>query len=632
MILKSTEIDSVDRFNTKKLFKYKVRTLTGRKTISIDKPCIVLGSMGSGKSTFCSRYLSSISKNQLLNSQGLTQNLKQTPTDFSCDIESARQSLLATLEERFKQIVKNHCLTHYFEENNIQLWDYGVNFSRLDGRIFPKTIFQHQVGGDAGDMAFMSFFPKAKISNFLKNAFMIPKSFSVDEIEKLIPKLAISYLEKFEIGSINFKNHYSLASANYLGILKILDDISCFNPSIGVTKETIETKFNEIAAKQAFCDWSIKFILKKKRRSEYVNNRLLKIETEIKVPVFISGDGADYFENELSDTQRLVVHRVLMETAFEFITLNPKGNIFAFDEPTTFLDPASFDVLFSFLESFDQSNDVFIATHDPLLIMKAIEKNTYDFLQLSRKGEFVEIQKITDNPFALRKVLNRVTDGRTFFNGSNNIIESFLKNTPESSLVFCEGKTDVDLLEYFQASVLKDSLYSLAFRNFLSSIKFLFFFEREENSGGAGNLRKIIEEFKMNESRLPEKRIFGLFDGDDAGFKEVGSLDLKANRAPLHGRITFFSETQKVGVLIQPFPKKVLKDFPSLQEVQIEHTLYHVAKVVGLEYFDLGNGSFPRRKKRDVVSCLKSKYISLSRDQKEIVFSEIKRLVEKFQV
>jgi len=89
----------------------------------------------------------------------------------------------------------------------------------------------------------------------------------------------------------------------------------------------------------------------------------------------------------------------------------------------------------------------------------------------------------------------------------------------------------------------------------------------------------------MNESRLPNKRIFGLFDGDDTGFKEVGLLKLKATKAPLHGKISFFKETQKVGILIQPFPKKVLKDFPDLQEIQIEHTLYHAAKEVGLEFF-----------------------------------------------
>jgi len=624
MKLVAKKIPHRNRFE-KKTLKYKIVSSKNRRTINVAKYCMIVGAMGSGKSTFCGAYLNSIvpQKTNVSSSHGIREHLRYQPINFNSNRVQATSEIMRAIQFRMWKIIGGQCRTKYFNDNPTEPVVYSSedNFGDILNRpIVKKSLFQKYGGGDSGDSIMIALFDRLSILSFVAETKLLPEETTLAQIQNQISKLAIEFLNTIKGPTDLGKNIKSISGSVQampcLYVLKTLNDLNFANPRIGATTHRIKSVFNSLQSQ-----FRLNF---EEREVEFHKDFDQSSKRIMKIPVFVFG-GNSFYEEELSDTQKIIVHGLLLKTIFEIVNLTFENMVFAFDEPSAYMDPAGYDNLFDFFRIFESADQIFVTTHEPLLLMKALNENDFDVIKLSQFEGIVDITRIKDDPYQIRKTLNRITDGKTFFNGTNNILSSFLENTPESVIILCEGETDVKLFELFQETVLEKMLYSLSFRNFLKTVKFVHFFKATAK-GGAGNLRKIIEEFKMNDKELTGKKVFALFDGDNEGFKQAGLLSLKATKLPLHGKLVLLGE--HTGYLLQPIPKDVSTAFPDRSSVVIEHALYGLRNEISLKFNQ--SGEFVGKNKSTYFKNLASFLDSSSVSTNEKKLNELKRIVSTF--
>lgn len=400
---------------------------------------------------------------------------------------------------------------------------------------------------------------------------------------------------------------------------------SFVNHEVGLTHVNLESIFKESDSEKK---WSLKFNLV--NEVHYGPNG--QNTTTVSLQPYYSADAEVYSYADLSTTQRLEVYTVLTRSVVALLKADMSSIVFIFDEPDARIDPASLNYLLDLIDLYHDSKAVFVTTHNPALLSLCSKRVDFDILGFSRSESGTEIRKITNNGYAIRKVLNRLTGGINFISTHETISEGFLKSAPEANLIFMEGKTDVELMRTTQQQITDFKLFSDELREFLKNVVILNLFTDEAENEGAGSLAQVIKMvFPVEALDRQDKRIVAIFDSDSAGLAASSSIYQSYLHRPGPGVVVRYGNGRKLYANLHcpmSLPEGI---FTGKAGPTIEHMLHHKKDELMLR-FDALNGKFAGNNKTATNTKLLQHLNTCNKLQKEECLSEFQIIFESLRV
>lgn len=203
-----------------------------------------------------------------------------------------------------------------------------------------------------------------------------------------------------------------------------------------------------------------------------------------------------------------------------------------------------------------------------------------------------------------------------FIVSQDSLVEGFIKSAPESNFIFCEGKSDVAIINLVQNIILNEKLFNSKVRKFLETTKIMNIFTDDGLNQGAGQLSHQLKSgFPDALLKKYNKKIFGVFDGDQKGLQGASAVLLTIDKRPDLGKRVTVTQNYKYYYNLQS-PKEIKRSkFKGEFGPTIEHFLYNNRTDLQLN-FDPISYKFNGKTKKKLATRNKLKAFLSKQDKK----------------